>query len=125
FIFPKAYTAASQLRLDMNVLMTVAIVGAAWIGEWSEAAAVVFLFALSEMLEAFSVQRARRAIQSLMKLSPPTAWVQRAGAWNEVPVSGVAPGEIVAVKSGQRVPLDGEVTTGSSTVNQAPITGES
>jgi Cd2+/Zn2+-exporting ATPase len=126
FIFPKAVAAAGQLRLDMNVLMTVAIAGAAFIGEWSEAAAVVFLFALSEMLEAVSVNRARRAIQSLMKLTPLIALVQqKGGAFQEVPVSEVTPGAVVAVKSGQRIPLDGEISSGTSPVNQAPITGES
>ncbi len=125
FIFPKALAAARRFSFDMNLLMTVAVGGAAIIGEWSEGAAVTFLFGLSELLEAFSVQRARRAIESLLELSPESALVQRNGAFVEVPVDQVKADEIVAVKSGSRVPLDGAVTTGNSAVNQAPITGES
>jgi Cd2+/Zn2+-exporting ATPase len=125
FIFPKALGAARRRSLDMNVLMTVAVLGAAAIGEWSEGAAVVFLFALSELLESFSVARARRAIQSLMKLAPETALLKRDGQFEEVPVAQVAVGSIIAIQSGARVPLDGEVLTGNSAINQAPITGES
>ncbi len=125
FIFPKALAAARRFSFDMNLLMTVAVTGAAIIGEWSEGAAVTFLFGLSELLEAFSVQRARRAIESLLELSPESALVQRDGVFVEVPVDQVKAEEIVAVKSGARVPLDGTVTTGASAVNQAPITGES
>ena len=125
FIAPKALRAIRQLSLDMNVLMTVAVIGAALIGEWSEGAAVVFLFALSEALEAFSLNRARRAIQALLKLAPETALVKRGSDVKEVPVAEVNVGEIVAIRSGAKVPLDGEVVSGESAVNQAPITGES
>lgn len=125
FILPKALAALRRFSFDMNLLMTVAVAGAAIIGEWSEGAAVTFLFGISELLEAFSVQRARRAIESLLELSPESALVQRGNAFVEVPVDQVQPEEIVAVKSGSRVPLDGTVTAGTSAVNQAPITGES
>ena len=125
FIFPKAIAAVRRLMLDMNVLMSVAVIGAAIIGEWSEAAAVTFLFGLSEYLEAFSVQRARRAIESLMKLTPETALLKRGEAFEEVPVARVNVDDVFAVKSGARVPLDGQVISGASAVNQAPITGES
>jgi Zn2+/Cd2+-exporting ATPase len=125
FIFPKAVAAARRLSPDMNLLMTVAVIGAAIIGEWAEAAAVVVLFALSEMLEAFSVQRARRAIESLLDLSPATALVKRGDRFEEVRVEEVDIGEVIAVKSGARVPLDGQVISGTSAINQAPITGES
>ncbi len=125
FIFPKAVAALRRLRLDMNVLMTVAVGGAALIGEWSEGAAVTFLFGLSEYLEAFSVQRARRAIQSLMQLSPETALLKDGEDVREVAVEEIEVGALIAVKSGARIPLDGKVTSGVSTVNQAPITGES
>jgi Zn2+/Cd2+-exporting ATPase len=125
FIVPKAISAVRRLALDMNVLMTVAVLGAAVIGEWSEAAAVVFLFALSELLESFSVNRARRAIQSLLKLAPESALLKQGENFNEVPVTEVEVGGVIAVKSGARVPLDGEVLAGNSAVNQAPITGES
>ena len=125
FIAPKALRAVRQLSLDMNVLMTVAVCGAAAIGEWSEGAAVVFLFALSEALEAFSLNRARRAIQALLKLAPETALVKRGSDFKEVSVQEVNVGEIISVRSGAKVPLDGEVTAGESAINQAPITGES
>ncbi len=125
FIFPKAVGAVRRLAPDMNLLMTVAVIGAAIIGEWAEAAAVVFLFALSEMLEAFSVQRARRAIESLLDLTPATALVKRDEAFEELRVEQVEIGDLIAIKSGARVPLDGEVTSGTSAINQAPITGES
>ncbi|MEK0451129.1 MAG: putative cadmium-transporting ATPase [Verrucomicrobiota bacterium] len=125
FIFPKAIAAARRLAPDMNLLMLIAVTGAAFIGEWSEGAAVTFLFGLSELLESFSVQRARRAIESLLALTPQVALVKTGDTFAERPVADVKPEEIVAVKSGQRVPLDGVVTTGASAVNQAPITGES
>lgn len=124
-IFPKAIGALGRRSLDMNVLMSIAVVGAAAIGEWSEAAAVVFLFALSELLESFSVERARRAIRSLMKLAPETAWLKDGDTYRELPVQQVQLGDRIMVKSGARVPLDGKVVGGSSTLNQAPITGES
>ena len=125
FIFPKAVGAVRRFAPDMNLLMTVAVLGAAFIGEWAEAAAVVFLFALSEMLEAFSVQRARRAIESLLDLTPATALVKRGDTFEELGVEQVKIGDVIAIKSGARVPLDGEVTSGASAINQAPITGES
>ena len=125
FIAPKAIAAARRLAPDMNLLMTIAVLGAAGIGEWSEGAAVAFLFSLSELLESFSVARARQAIQSLLKLSPETALLKNGDAFDEVPVEKVAVGDIIAVKSGARIPLDGTVMSGASSVDQAPITGES
>jgi Zn2+/Cd2+-exporting ATPase len=125
FIFPKAVSAARRLSPDMNLLMTVAVMGAALIGEWMEGAVVVFLFGLAELLESSSVNRARRAIQSLMALAPETALLKRGNSFAEVPVADVKVGEMILVRSGRRVPLDGEVVAGSSSVNQAPITGES
>jgi Cd2+/Zn2+-exporting ATPase len=125
FIFPKALAAARRVMLDMNVLMTVAVVGAMIIGEWSEAAAVTFLFGLSELLEAFSVNRARRAVQALMQLTPETALLKQGESFTEVRVEQVSVGDLIAIKSGARIPLDGQVTSGASAVNQAPITGES
>jgi magnesium-transporting ATPase (P-type) len=109
----------------MNLLMTIAVLGAAGIGEWSEGAAVAFLFALSELLESFSVARARRAIQSLLKLAPQSALLKNGDRFDEVPVEKVHVGDIIAVKSGARVPLDGAIVNGNSSVDQAPITGES
>ncbi len=124
-ILPKAIRALRHFSLDMNVLMTVAVTGAACIGEWTEAAAVVFLFALSELLEGFSVGRARKAIQSLLELTPDTALVKRGDQIQEVRVEEVKVDETLIIKSGARVPLDGSVTSGESAINQAPITGES
>jgi Cd2+/Zn2+-exporting ATPase len=125
FIAPKAIAAARRFAPDMNLLMTIAVVGAAGIGEWSEGAAVAFLFALSELMESFSVARARQAIQSLLKLAPETALRKNGNAFDEVPVTEVTIDDIIAVKSGARIPLDGTVFTGASSVDQAPITGES
>ena len=125
FIFPKAIAAARRLMLDMNVLMSVAVIGAMIIGEWSEAAAVTFFFGLSELLEAFSVNRARRAVQALMQLTPETALLKDGETFKEVRVEQVNVGDLIAIKSGARIPLDGQVISGASAVNQAPITGES
>jgi Zn2+/Cd2+-exporting ATPase len=125
-VFPAAWVSLKKLRLDMNVLMTVAVAGAWIIGEGAEGAAVVFLFALAELLESWSVGRARRAIKSLLALAPETALRKRTDAEpEEVPVGEIAPDETILIRSGQRVPLDGEVLTGTSAINQAPITGES
>jgi Zn2+/Cd2+-exporting ATPase len=125
FVVPKAWRALLRRSLDMNVLMTVAVAGALAIHQWSEGAAVTFLFALSELLEAFSLARARKAVQALMQLTPETALLKDGNEFREVPVAEVPVGSIIAVKSGSRIPLDGEVVSGESAVNQAPITGES
>lgn len=125
-VFPAAWSALRRGRLDMNVLMTVAVAGAWLVGEGAEGAAVVFLFALSELLESWSVTRARRAIASLLELAPDTAQVRGAeGSFHETSVQDVSEGAEIRVGSGERIPLDGEVIAGTSTVNQAPITGES
>ena len=125
-VFPAAWKALLAKRLDMNVLMTVAVAGAWIIGEGAEAAAVVFLFSLSELLESWAATRARRAVQALLELSPPTAIVIGTdGMERETPVAEVAIGAEIRIKSGSRIPLDGEVISGNSSVDQAPITGES
>lgn len=125
-VLPKAWLALQRLRLDMNLLMTVAIIGALFIREFFEAATVAFLFALSLALESWSVGRARRAISALMTLAPPTALMRRSdGTESEVGLDAVPVGSIIIVKPGDKVPLDGRVTVGETTVNQAPITGES
>ncbi len=126
YVVVKAWYAARRLRPDMNLLMTVAVVGAILIGDWLEAAIVAFLFALSLTLEGWSVGRARRAIAALLELAPPIArLVEARGAEREVPAAEVPVGARFVVKPGERVPLDGRVVTGTSAVNQAPITGES
>jgi Cd2+/Zn2+-exporting ATPase len=126
FVGIKAWYAARNLRPDMHLLMTVAVIGAMAIGEWFEAATVSFLFALSLTLESWSVGRARRAIAALLDLAPPTAHVLRPdGSEATVPVAEVRLGSRFLVPAGERIPLDGRVTKGNSAVNQAPITGES
>ncbi len=126
FVIIKAWYAARHLRPDMNLLMTIAIAGAIVIGEWFEAATVAFLFALSLALESWSVARARRAITALLDLAPPTVRVMRAnGAQEDIAVAEITPGERFIVRPGERIALDGRVVEGSSSVNQAPITGES
>jgi Cd2+/Zn2+-exporting ATPase len=121
----KAWTALRTLTLNINFLMSVAVIGAVIVGEWTEGAVVIFLFAVAEMIEAQSLDRARTAVRSLMELTPEIASVFRGAAWQEVPVASVARGERIRIRPGERLPLDGTVTEGSSSVNQAPITGES
>jgi len=125
FVVQKAGIAAARLRPDMNLLMTVAIIGAIALGEWFEAASVAFLFALSLSLEAWSIGRARRAVAALLDLSPPTARVKLPSGDQTVPIESVPVGAIFILRPGDRVPLDGVVVAGSSAINQAPITGES
>jgi Zn2+/Cd2+-exporting ATPase len=126
FVVVKAWFAARNLRPDMHLLMTVAVIGAMVIGEWFEAATVSFLFALSLTLESWSVGRARRAIAALLDLAPPTVRLLRPdGSEETVPVAEVRLGSRFIVAAGERIPLDGRVTEGNSVVNQAPITGES
>lgn len=125
-VAPKAWNAARRLRPDMNLLMTIAVIGAIGIGEWIEAATVAFLFSLSLMLESWSVGRARRAVAALMELSPDKARViDDHGREREVLPPEVAVGSHIVVRPGERIPLDGHITAGASHVNQAPITGES
>lgn len=111
--------------LDINVLMTIAAIGALVIGEYAEGAAVVFLFALGNLLESYTMGRARNAIRAVMQLAPEVALVLRDGHERQVPARDVAVGETIVVRPGDRVALDGVVVGGQSSVNQAPITGES
>lgn len=114
-----------RFDFDMKTLMTIAIIGAAIIGEWREGAVVVFLFAVSEALEAYSMNKARQSIRQLMDIAPPSALVKRGEAFVELPTEEIIVGDILIVKPGQKIAMDGAVLTGSSTVNQAAITGES
>ncbi len=126
FVLPKAFLAARSFRPDMHLLMTVAVAGAIGLGELSEAATVVFLFAVSLSLEAWSVGRARRAIHALMTLAPDTACLlQSDGTEAKVPADTVIVGDTLIVRPGERFPLDGKVVKGATTVDEAPITGES
>ncbi|WP_415062622.1 heavy metal translocating P-type ATPase [Bdellovibrio sp.] len=125
-IFPKALRAIRKFRLDMNVLMTVAVVGAFYLQDYVEGATVVFLFALSELLEAFSVVRARKAIQEVLNLSPKLALLKQAdGSNREVSVEDLNTNDVVIVRAGDIFPTDGFISTGATDVNQAPLTGES
>ena len=126
YVVPKAFASVRRLRPDMNLLMTVAVIGAVSLGEWFEAATVSFLFALSLTLESWSVGRARRAVAALLDLSPQLALVKDAGGQvQSVRVEEVSVGAHFVVRPGDRLPLDGVVVAGGSAVNQAPITGES
>ncbi|HEU5422041.1 MAG TPA: cation-translocating P-type ATPase [Nitrolancea sp.] len=112
-------------QLDINVLMIIAVLGAAALGDWLEAATVVVLFSIGESLEGYTVERARRSIRSLLSLAPSEAVLRTAHGEQRVPASAVAPGDLVIVRPGERVPADGVVASGVSAVDQAPITGES
>ncbi|MES2358289.1 MAG: cation-translocating P-type ATPase [Gemmatimonadota bacterium] len=125
FIVPQGVRAARHRALDMNFLMSVAAVGAGAIGQWGEAASAMFLFSVAQLLESYSMDRARNAIKALMDLSPTEATVYRAGADVVVPASEVDIGETILVRPGQKIPLDGVVVAGRSAVNEASITGES
>ena len=122
---PKAMAAAGALRPDMHVLMAVSITGAFVLGEWSEAAVLAFLFALAGLVENWSIGKARSAIAALMRLTPATAAVLDGEGERRVPVEEVRVGETVRVRPGERIPCDGRVSSGRSTVDQAIITGES
>ncbi len=125
YIARRGLLAARQFNLDINFLMSVAVLGAMYIGEWAEAAAVTVLFALAELLESWSMDRARNAIRSLMELAPPQALVRRNGQEHTLPVEEIHVGDILIIRPGEKIPLDGRVTKGISAINEAPITGES
>lgn len=121
----KGLYALKRFSLGINTLMTLAIVGAIIIGEYVEAASLAFLFSVAELLEEFSVARARRSLRELIKLTPTEARVRRNGQEHWLSLDQIEPGETLIVKPGERIALDGRVLLGNSSVNQAPITGES
>ncbi|RRV36819.1 heavy metal translocating P-type ATPase [Pseudomonas sp. o96-267] len=124
--YKKGWIALKNRNLNINALMSIAVTGAVLIGQWPEAAMVMVLFTLAELIEARSLDRARNAIRGLMDLAPPRATVRQAdGSWQEIDVQVIGLGAVVRVRPGERISLDGEVVSGNSTVNQAPITGES
>ena len=124
--FMKGLLAVRSFALNMNFLMTIAIVGAIVIGEWPEAAMVTFLFSLAEMIEVYSLDKARHAIKKLMEVTPDVATVKNnEGGWNVKTVEEIQLNDVIWVKPGERIPLDGKVIHGQSSVNQAPISGES
>ncbi|WP_417899592.1 heavy metal translocating P-type ATPase [Bacillus haimaensis] len=114
-----------KLEFDMKTLMTVAIIGAAIIGEWGEGAVVVFLFALSEALEGYSMDKARESIRSLLDIAPKKAIVRRGSQELELAVEDIRINDILLIKPGQKIAMDGEVVRGQSSINQSTITGES
>ncbi|MBK5411296.1 heavy metal translocating P-type ATPase [Pseudomonas sp. TH34] len=124
--YKKGWIALKNLNLNINALMSIAVTGAILIGQWPEAAMVMFLFTVAELIEAKSLDRARNAISGLMQMTPEQATVRQAdGSWVEQDVKVIELGSIVRVRPGERIGLDGEVTSGQSTIDQAPITGES
>src|SRR5690625_4988413 len=109
----------------MNTLMTIAIIGAIFIGEWMEGAVVVLLFAISEALEAYSVDKARNSIQSLMNIAPNKALIRKNNSVIVLPVEQIAINDIMIIKPGEKIAMDGEVIEGKKTINKDAITGES
>jgi len=124
--YKKGFAALSRGKLNITALMSVAVTGAFLIGQWPEAAMVMALYAIAELIEARSLDRARNAIQSLMALAPEQAAVQQPdGSWKAAAATDVGLDAIVRIRPGERVPLDGVITTGASAIDQAPVTGES
>lgn len=111
--------------LDSNFLMTIAAIGAAVIGQWSESATVVFLFSLGNALQSYTMDKTRESLRRMMELAPPEALVRRNHQEQKLPVEDIIIGDIMLVKPGERIAMDGMVTSGMSAVNQATITGES
>ena len=124
-VFPKGIRALKQRTLDMNVLMSIAVIGAFLIKQYSEGASVVFLFSLAEMLEAFSISKARKAIREVLAVVPQVVNLRKEKSFVVVDVKEVSKGQNILIRVGERVPLDGVILDGSSFVNQAPLTGES
>ena len=125
-VYRKGLVSLARARLNIDALMTVAVSGAFLIGQWPEAAMVMALYSLAELIEARSVERARNAITSLLAISPPQAELRVAmDRWELRPAKEIPPGSIVRVKPGERFALDGRVTAGHGAVDQSPVTGES
>jgi Cd2+/Zn2+-exporting ATPase len=124
--YVKGFAALRNLRLNINALMTVAVSGAFLIGQWPEAAMVMALYAIAELIESRSVDRARNAINGLLDMTPQTAEVRQAdGSWQEESAKSAVVGSVMRIKPGARVPLDAVIVLGETSVDQAPVTGES
>jgi Cd2+/Zn2+-exporting ATPase len=125
-LLPRTVRGIRTLRLDINVLMGLAVVGAVGLGQWDEAATIAFLFGLSELLEGVSLDRARRAVKAVLQIVPATAeLIGPDGSVRVVPVGQVGKGDLVRVRSGEQIPVDGVITSGRSSVDQKALTGES
>jgi Cd2+/Zn2+-exporting ATPase/Cu+-exporting ATPase len=124
-VFLNVIRAALKKQVISHTLMTLGVLAALAVGQWATAAVVVFFMRVGDYAEHFTTERARRAVKDLTALAPQTARVERTGSEVEVPVGEVSPGEVVVVRPGERIPVDGEVVTGQATINQAAITGES
>ncbi|MFM0664304.1 heavy metal translocating P-type ATPase [Paraburkholderia sediminicola] len=124
--YRKGWVAIRNGNLNINALMSIAVTGALILQQWPEAAMVMVLFTIAELIEAKSLDRARNAIQGLMQLTPEQASMQQAdGSWRPTDLKAISLGAVVRVKPGERIALDGEIVAGRSSVDQAPITGES
>lgn len=125
YVARRGLLAVKDRHLDINFLMCIAVIGAACIGEWLEGATVIFLFSLAQLLEAYTLDKSRNAIRALMEISPKEALVKRPYGEERIMVDDVKVGDIIIVRPGERISLDGKVVKGYSTINQSPITGES
>lgn len=124
-LFRTGFKNLARFEFDMKTLMTIAVIGAAIIGEWAEGAVVVFLFAVSEALEGYSMEKARQSIRSLMNIAPNRATIRRGDELIEMDVKDVQVNDVMVIKPGEKIAMDGEVLKGESSINQATITGES
>ena len=121
----RALTSIKRRVLDINVLMVIAVAGAGALGEWFEGATVVWLFGVAQVLESLSMDRARHAIRKLMAVAPPVALVRRAGHEHRIPAADVVVGDVLVLKPGDRLPVDGVIVSGESAFDESPVTGES
>jgi Cd2+/Zn2+-exporting ATPase/Cu+-exporting ATPase len=124
-IFRSVVRAAWQRRILSHTLMTIGVVAAALVGEWATALVVVFFMRVGDAVESFTAGQARRAVRDLSALAPRTARLERNGQEIEVPIGEVEPGDVVVVRPGEKIPVDGQVITGQATIDQAALTGES
>ena len=123
--FRKAARALPRANFNMSVLMSIAVVGAMIIGEYEEGASVAFLFAVSEMLESWTMDKARRSIRELMDIAPKVATIRRNGLETDLPVEEIRVGDVMMIRPSEKIAMDGTIVKGESSINQAAITGES